>query len=85
MATRRGGSRIFSQGGSGGTQYHKDAAGVSGEGTEKILNVKCSRSDSEQTSGTLEIFSRAICLGTLLKFCENSEGRVQSQSVNIYG
>ena len=30
----RGGSRIFSQGGSGGTQCHKDAAGVSGEGTE---------------------------------------------------
>ena len=24
---------IFSQGGSGGTQCHKDAAGVSGEGT----------------------------------------------------
>ena len=30
----RGGSRIFSQGGSGGTQCHKDAAGVTGEGTE---------------------------------------------------
>ena len=32
----RGGSRIFSQGGSGGTQTHchRDAAGVSGEGTE---------------------------------------------------
>ena len=38
---------------------HRDAAGVSGEGTEgggiwgaspkKILNMKCSRSDSEQT------------------------------------
>ena len=30
----RGGSRIFSQGGSGGTQCHKDACGVSGEGME---------------------------------------------------
>ena len=27
-----------------------------------VLNMKCSRSDSEQTSGTLEIFSRAIFL-----------------------
>ena len=27
---------------------------------QKKLNMKCSRSDSEQTSGTLEIFSRAI-------------------------
>ena len=78
----RGGSRIFSQGGSGGTQCHKDAAGVSGEGTEEILNMKCSRSDSEQTSGTLEIFSRAIFLGTL-QFCENSEERVQSQIRNF--
>ena len=35
-AVCRGGSRIFSQGGSGGTQTHchRDAAGVSGEGTE---------------------------------------------------
>ena len=33
--------------------------------------MKCSRSDSEQTSGTLEIFSRAI-LRTLLQICENS-------------
>ena len=30
--------------------------------------MKCSRSDSEQTSGTLEIFSRAIFLGTLCNF-----------------
>ena len=35
----RGGSRIFSQGGSGGTQCHKDAAGVSGKGTEGGLGV----------------------------------------------
>ena len=39
---------------------------------KKILNMKCSRRDSEQTSGTFEIFSRAIFLGTLLQFCENS-------------
>ena len=38
------------------------------EGTEGGLNMKCSRRDSEQTSGTLEIFSRAIFLGTLLQF-----------------
>ena len=50
---------------------------------KKILNMKCSRSDSEQTSGTLEIFSRAIFLGTLLQFCENSEERVQSQIRNF--
>ena len=42
------------------------------EGKVRILNMKCSRSDSEQTSGTLEIFSRAIFLGTLLHFCENN-------------
>ena len=83
---------FFSQGGSGGTQCQKDAAGVSGEGTEggvwgvspkKIWNMKCSRSDSEQTSGTLEIFSRAIFLRTLLQFFENSEERVQSQIRNF--
>ena len=36
MINDRGGSRIFSQGGSGGTQTHchRDATGVSGEGTE---------------------------------------------------
>ena len=36
LRTPRGGSRIFSQGGSGGTQTHchRDAAGVSGEGME---------------------------------------------------
>ena len=78
----RGGSRIFSQGGSGGTMFHRDAVDISGEGTEggwgaspnKILNMKCARSDYEhtwpsQTSGT--IFSRAILLGTLLQICEN--------------
>ena len=48
-----------------------------------VLNMKCSRSDSEQTLGTLEIFSRAIFLGTLLQFCENSEERVQSQIRNF--
>ena len=42
--------------------------GKVGRGFWKILNMKCSRSDSEQTSGTLEIFSRAIFLGTLLQF-----------------
>ena len=36
----RGGSRIFSQGGSGGTQCHKDATGVSGEGTEGGLEYE---------------------------------------------
>ena len=37
----RGGSRIFSLGGSGGTQTHchRDAAGVSGEGTEGGLGL----------------------------------------------
>ena len=49
--------------------------GFGGPPPKKILNMKCSRSDSEQTSGTLEIFSRAIFLGTLLHFCENSEER----------
>ena len=39
--------------------------GVCGASPQKKLNMKCSRSDSEQTSGTLEIFSRAILLGTL--------------------
>ena len=39
-----------------------------GASPKKILNMKCSRSDSEQTSGTLEIFSRAIFLGTLFAF-----------------
>ena len=57
--------------------------GVRGASPKKILNMKCSRSDSEQTSGTLEIFSRAIFLGTLLQFCENSEERVQSQIRNF--
>ena len=57
--------------------------GVWGSSPKKILNMKCSRSDSEQTSGTLEIFSRAIFLGTLLQFCENSEERVQSQIRNF--
>ena len=52
-------------------------------GVWENLNMKCSRSDSEQTSGTLEIFSRAIFLGTLLQFCENSEERVQSQIRNF--
>ena len=46
--------------------------GVWGASPKKIWNMKCSRSDSEQTWGTLEIFSRAIFLGTLLQFCENS-------------
>ena len=46
--------------------------GVWGASPKKILNMKCSRRDSEQTSGTLEIFSRDIFLGTLLQFCENS-------------
>ena len=34
--------------------------GVWGASPKKILNMKCSRSDSEQTWGTLKIFSRAI-------------------------
>ena len=58
--------------------------GFGGYSPKKIWNIKCSRSDSEQTSGTLEIFSRAIFLGTLLQFCENSEERVQSQ-IRIMG
>ena len=57
--------------------------GVWGTSPKKILNMKCSRSDSEQTSGTLEIFSRAIFLGTRLQFCENSEESVQSQIRNF--
>ena len=57
--------------------------GVWGASPKKIVNMKCSRSDSEQTSVTLEIFSRAIFLGTLLQFCENSEERVQSQIRNF--
>ena len=57
--------------------------GFGGPPPQKILNMKCSRSDSEQTSGTLEIFSRAIFLGTPLQFCENSEERVQSQIRNF--
>ena len=40
--------------------------GFGGPPPKKILNMKCSRSDSEQTSGTLEIFSRAIFLGTFM-------------------
>ena len=89
----RGGSRIFSQGGSGGVGHSatktpqasqgKVRRGVWGASPKKLLNMKCSRSDSEQTSGTLEIFSRAIFLGTLLQFCENSEERVQSQIRNF--
>ena len=51
--------------------------GVWGASPKKILNMKCFKSDSEQTSGTLEIFSRAIFLGTLLQFCEISEERVR--------
>ena len=35
----RGGPRIFSQGGSGGKQSHKEAAGVSGEGMEGGLGL----------------------------------------------
>ena len=57
--------------------------GVWGASPKKILNMKCSRIDSEQISGTSEIFSRAIFLGTLLQFCENSEERVQSQIRNF--
>ena len=56
----RGGSRIFSQ-------CDRDAAGFSVEGTEGGY-MKCSRRDSEQSSGTLEIFSRAIFLGALLEY-----------------
>ena len=42
-------------------------AGVGGAASpKKILNIP------EQTSGTLEIFSRVIVLGTLLQICENS-------------
>ena len=59
----------------------KSRRGVWGSSPKKILNMKCSRSDSEVC--TLEIFSRAIFLGTLFQFCENSEERVQSQIRNF--
>ena len=83
---------FFPRGGGGGPVGHsatktrqasqgKVRRGGGGFGVEKIWNMKCSRSDSEQTSGTLEI--RAIFLGTLLQFCENSEERVQSQIRNF--
>ena len=67
---------IFSQGGSGGKQCHKDDAGVSGEGTEGGLG------GLPQENVEYEVLQEHF-LGTLLQFCENSEERVQSQILNF--
>ena len=80
----RGGSRTFPPGGvRWDTVPQRRRRRLRGRYGGGFLNMKCCRSDSEQTSGTLEIFSRAIFLGTLLQFCENSEERVQSQIINF--
>ena len=68
MLICRGGSRIFFPGGVRVTVPQRRrrrlsgryGGGFGGPPPRKILNMKCSRRDSEQTSGTLEIFSRAI-------------------------
>ena len=53
-------------------QCGTDTSAVSrGEVRRGVLSMKCFRSDSEHTSGILEIFSRAILLGTHLQICEN--------------
>ena len=54
---------------------HRHAYGMSGGGTEGGLGyevpLEAILSIPEHTSGILEIFSRAILLGTPLQICEN--------------
>ena len=87
--TNRGGYRIFSQGGPVGNSATKTPQASQGKVRRGVSNMKCSRSDSEPTSGTLEIFFKGHFLGTLLQFCENTEEGTISNSkfygVNIYG
>ena len=51
---------FFPRGGPVGHSATKTPQASQGKVWRGVWNMKCSKSDSEQTSGTLEIFSRAI-------------------------